>query len=110
MVPLLGDRLQVLVAAACGAQPPHSQAPIGEHMNTSVCLPQPRLLNLCIQLGVQAPWVWEKADVTGVVKGYICDKRCSLLHAASIMCVMWLSTCCCVIFCVQGHHLASCQA
>jgi hypothetical protein len=49
MLPVFGDTLQGLVTAACGAEPAHDQAQIGEHGRwfSSVCLPQ--------LLGIQGP-------------------------------------------------------
>jgi hypothetical protein len=56
VLPILGDTLHVLVTAACGAEPADSETSIGEHDQwfAGVCLPQPRLLQMCI-LPVSAP-------------------------------------------------------
>jgi hypothetical protein len=52
-VPLFANTLQGLVTAACGAQAATDQPPIGKHGQrvSRVCVPQPRLLQLCILLG-----------------------------------------------------------
>jgi hypothetical protein len=81
LVPRFGDTLHLLVAAAYGAEPTHSEAPMGEHDQwlTGVCLPQPLLLQITWHsalLDVRESCYYKHGYSLHITHTFICTQSC----------------------------------